>query len=118
MFAEVRTLLAGLDPLGNDLNTTAAGAFHQRLQEFQNEYRNDRWGRVRIVRHWQLLLVEKGLAIATSHDPHPSEGYKLAADYCQNYDPTYGNSLNGPSATKITEIVRWMFTHEALEEAE
>ncbi len=46
----------------------------------------------------------------------PTEGYKLAADFCQNYDPRHGNSLNGPSRTKIMEIVRFMFTLEALEE--
>lgn len=27
----------------------------------------------------------------------------LAADYCQNYDPSYGTSLNGPCRTKLLE---------------
>ena len=115
LFAESRSLLAGLDRLGDDLDRPAARALYDRLRMFQSEYRNDRWGQIRIVHHWQLVLVEKGLAIALSGAPHPSEGYKLAADYCQNYDPKYGNSLNGPSSTKVLEIVRWMFTHEALE---
>jgi hypothetical protein len=44
------------------------------------------------------------------------EGYKLAADFCQHYDSRYGNSLNGPSRTKIMEIVRFMFNYEAIEE--
>lgn len=116
LFMEARKLLSDLDRLGTDLDAAAARMLHARLQEFQNEYRNDRWGATRIIHSWQLLLVEKGLSIALSRTPQPSEGYKLAADYCQNYDPRYGNSLNGPSATKIMEMVRWMFTHEALEE--
>ena len=61
------------------------------------------------------MLVEKAMEITLARDSSPAAGYKLAADYCQNYDPKYGNTLNGPSRTKILEIVRWMFTHEALE---
>jgi hypothetical protein len=45
----------------------------------------------------------------------PAAGYKLAADYCQHYAPRHGNGLNGPSRTKIKEIVRFLFTYEALE---
>ncbi len=41
----------------------------------------------------------------------------MTAAYCQHYDPHYGNSLNGPSRTKVLEIVRFMFTAEALDES-
>jgi len=34
----------------------------------------------------------------------------LAADYCQNYDPSYG-----PSRTKLLEMVRFMFAVKAHE---
>jgi hypothetical protein len=33
----------------------------------------------------------------------------------KNYDSRYGNGLNGPSRTKILEIVRFMFTIEGRE---
>jgi hypothetical protein len=62
--------------------------------------------------------VEKGLALFLGDADTPSDGYKLAADYCAHYDPRYGNSLNGPSRTKVMEIVRFMFTVEAREEIE
>lgn len=62
------------------------------------------------------MLVEHALAIHLWHTNSPADGYKLAADYCQNYDPRYGNGLNGPSRTKIEEIVRFMFTIEAVED--
>jgi len=39
---------------------------------------------------------------------------QLAADYCQHYDARYGNGLIGPSRTKIQELVRFLFTIEAL----
>jgi hypothetical protein len=66
--------------------------------------------------NWNLMLVEQGLSIYLWHLDSSAHGYKLAADYCQHYDPRYGNGLNGPSRTKIAEIVRFMFTIEALED--
>lgn len=94
---------------------TAAIRLHGRARDFQNEFQNQQWGPVRIIHCWPLLLVEQGLALYLSPAPSPSEGYKLAADFCQHHDVRYGNSLNGPSRTKITEIVQFMFNLEALE---
>ena len=62
-----------------------------------------------------LLLVEEALAICIWYPDSPVHGYKLAADYCQNYDPRYGTSLNGPSRTKLLEMVRFIFAVEAHE---
>ena len=115
-FREAKTLLAGPDKVHPEIDPQAARVLHDRLRDFQNEYRDDRWGRIRIVHHWNLVLVEYGLAIYLGHSDSPTRGYKLASDYCQNYDPRYGNGLNGPSRTKIGEIVRFMFTLEALED--
>jgi DNA-binding MarR family transcriptional regulator len=42
-------------------------------------------------------------------------GYRLAPVKRQNFDSRYGNGLNGPSRKKIEEIVRFLFTVEALE---
>jgi hypothetical protein len=89
---------------------------YARLREFQNEYERQRWGLVRIIRQWNLLLVEEALAIALGYTNTPAAGYKLAADYCRHYDSRYGDGLNGPSQTKILEIVRFMFTRESLED--
>ena len=116
LFREARTLLTGLDRLHPKTDRQTAEALHDRLRNFQNEYENQRWGPVRIVHNWNLMLVERGLAIYLWHLDSPTHGYKLAAGYCQNYDPRYGNGLNGPSRTKIEEIIRFMFTIEALEE--
>ena len=73
---------------------------------------------MRIIPCWPLLLVEKGLALYIRRADAPADGYKLAADFCQHYDPRYGNSLCGPSRTKVMEIVRFMFTLEATEDSE
>lgn len=116
-FDEAQRLLAGVNPVRQALNRGAAENLHDRLRDFQSEYQNQQWGPVRIVRHWDLMLVEQGLAIWLWHAKSPARGYKLAADYCQHYDSRFGNGLNGPSATKIEEIVRFMDAMERLEGA-
>ena len=113
---QAKALLAGADKGRPKLNRRAAESLHHRLRSFQDEYRKQRWGPVRIVHNWNLMLVERGLAIYLWHTDSPVEGYRLAADYCQNYDSRYGNGLNGPSRTRIEEIARFVFTVEALEE--
>jgi len=70
---------------------------HTKIEEAQNEYKNQQWGPVRIIHCWPLLLAEQGLAIHLWHTNSPSHGYKLAADWAQHFDPRYGNGLNGPS---------------------
>jgi len=116
LFNAARVLLAGRDKIAPKPNRTAAKNLHDRLRDFQNEYRNQQWGPVRIVHHWNLMLVEQGLALYLWHRDSPPHGYQLAADYCQHHDSRYGNGLNGPSRTKLIEIVRFMFSVEALED--
>lgn len=116
LFSEARALLDGLGQVYPTLQAKAAADLHQRLREFQNEFNFQQWGAVRIINNWNLLLVEQALAIWLWHHDSPSHGYKLAADYCQHYDSRYGNGLNGPSRTKLEEMVRFMFRIEALED--
>ena len=89
---------------------------HTRARAAQNEFKNQAWGPVRVIHCWPLLLVEKGIAIYLWHAESPAEGYKLAADWAQNYDSRHGNGLNGPSRGKLNELVRFMFAVEVLED--
>jgi hypothetical protein len=116
LFREARTLLRGWDKLHPKLDRRTAQTLHNRLRDFQDEHQKQRWGSVRIIYNWNLMLVEHALANYLWHMDSPADGYKLAVDFCQNYDSRYGNGLNGPSRTKILEIVRFMFTIEALED--
>ena len=116
LFRQARVLLANVDVVRPELDRQAAETLHDRLRRFQIEYENQRWGPVRIIRNWNLMLVEQALAIWLWYGDSPAQGYKLAADYCQHYDSHYGNGLNGPSRTKIQEIVRFMFRVEAQED--
>jgi len=116
LFRDARTLLRGLDKVRPKPNRQTALRLRDRLRAFQNDYQKQRWGRVRVIHNWNLLLVEKGLAIYLRHADSPTHGYQLAADYCRHYDPFYGDGLSGPSRTKILEIVRFMFVVEAFED--
>ncbi len=57
------------------------------------------------------------MALHTGLNTHPSDGYKLVADWTQNYDTRLGTGLNGPGRGKLDELVRLMFAVEALEDA-
>jgi hypothetical protein len=119
LFREAAALLSAVDDLQPALSASQredAQAIHGRLQAFQNEYRDYRWGLIRTINNWNLFLVEKAVALLLYPPAAPTAGYTLAADYCQHYDPHFGNGLNGPSQEKIMEIVRWMFKVEALED--
>ena len=115
LFREARHLLAEVDVYAPTIPLIEAGKLHSRLKEFQNEYKNSSWGKVRLIYNQNLFFVEEGLRIYLWHTDSPSEGYRLAAIYCEHYDPRYGNGLNGPSYTKIHDIVRFMCTLETLE---
>jgi hypothetical protein len=115
LFKEARALLDGLNKSRPRLDRKAAENLHDRLREFQNEHQRQKWVSVRIVHNWNLLLVEEALAICIWYPNSPVHGYTLASDYFRNYDPQYGNSLNGSSRTKLLELVQFMFTLEALE---
>jgi hypothetical protein len=73
-------------------------------------------GPARIIHNRDSMLVEQALAVYLWHPDSPAHGYKLAEDYCQHYDSHCGNGVNVPSRTKIEEIVRFMYTLEAMQE--
>ena len=115
LLREARTLLADMDVFAPNIPRKAATRLHVSLQAFQNEHRNIPWGVVRIIRDHNLFLIECGLHIYLGHGDTPTEGYRLAVNYCENYDPRYGNSLNGPSRRRIEEIIDFIDHVEARE---
>jgi hypothetical protein len=116
LLLEARTLLADVDVFVPRIPCVAATKLHACLRAFQNEHRKSAWGSLRIIRDQNLFLVECGLHIYLGNRATPSEGYRLAADYCEHYDPRYGNGLNGPSSKRIREIIGFIVAVEAREE--
>lgn len=115
LFLETRQLLAEVDVYAPNIPRVEAEKLHRRLRAFQNEYKSSSWGQVRLIYNQHLFWVEEGLRIYLWHTDSPSQGYRLAASYCEHYDPRYGNGLNGPSHTRILDIVRFMRSLEAVE---
>jgi hypothetical protein len=113
LIREARTLLADVDVFAPNIPRKAATGLHASLQAFQNEHRDIRWGAVRIIRDHNLFLIECGLHIYLRHGDAPTEGYRLAANYCENYDPRYGDCLNGPSRRRLEEIIDFIRHFEA-----
>jgi len=118
LFQRAWILLKGTSILCPEVSHETAEKLHSRLHAFQNEHRKLLWGTARIIKNHRLFLIEEGLRIYLWHSDLPQEGYRLAANYCKHYDPSYGDSLDGESYTKIHEIIRFMFTIEALEDIE
>src|SRR4030042_4983963 len=116
LFRKARILLKGTNTFCPEVSQEIAKKLHGHLHAFQNEHKKLRWGTARIIKNRHLFLIEEVLRIYLWHLNLPQEGYRLAANYCEHYDPSYGNCLNGPSYTKIHKIVRFMFTIEALED--
>lgn len=116
---ETRRLLgsaATRESLFQRLDSEKAENLHARARTFHNEFERQQWGPVRIIHCWPILLVEEGLALHLGIARHPADGYKLASDWAKNYDARYGNGLHGPSRGKLEELVRFMFSVEALED--
>ena len=90
----------------------------RKLGTFQKDHKRTRWAVVRIIKNWNLFLVEQGLQIYLDSPNDAAAGYKLASDYCRHYDPRYGSTLNSGSTHKLKEIISFMFAVEAREELE
>jgi hypothetical protein len=110
-------LLADVDVFAPKIPRAPATKLYERLRAFQNEYRSLQWGSLRIIHDHNLFLVECGLHIYLGRGDTPTEGYRLAANYCEHYDSRYGNCLNGPSRRRIGEIVDFIHGVEDREEA-
>ena len=116
LFELTRRLLADVDSFRPVLDCEVAQSLYFRLNAYQKECKSIAWGAVRLIKNWNLMLIEEGLGIYLRNGATPSNGYKLAADYCQNYDPHYGTSLNGPSRAKVEEILQFIMAMEAMED--
>lgn len=115
LFKEARKLLARPALINPRINRPAAENLLGRLMAFQNDFQRQEWGPIRMIFNWNLLMIEEGLDIYLWRSHYPSESYKLAADYCGNYDCHYGRNLNGPSVGRIKEIIDFINAIEALE---
>jgi hypothetical protein len=72
---------------------------------------------VRLIHDMNLFFVESGLRLYMGNGVSSVEGYRLAANYCEHYDPRYGTGLNGLSVNRIKEIIGFILAIEGHEKA-
>jgi len=118
LFNLSRELLNGIDVGKPLIDKRKARGLCSKLRAFQNDHKRTRWAVIRIIKNWNLYLVEQGLQIYLGSANDAAAGYKLASDYCRHYDPRYGSTLNSGSTHKLKEIISFMFAVEAREELE
>jgi len=112
---ETHALLGTAELPIEQIDRAAVMDLHRRARVIHSDYVKHHWGPVRVIHCWPLLLVEEGLALYIGSASLPTDGYKLAADWAQNYDPKYGNGLNGPSQDKLHELMRYIVSVEAMD---
>jgi len=91
----------------------ATEALYRRSRALEDQLERQAWGPVRVIRNWDLLLVEQGLALYLGHCDSPTDGYRLAVDDCAHYDSRYGTDLNGPSRGRLEALLAYVTAVDA-----
>jgi len=118
LFRLSRELLNGVDVVKPSVDKRKARGLCRKLHDFQKDQKSTRWAVIRIIKNWNLFLVEQGLQIYLDSATDVAAAYKLGSDYCRHYDPRYGSNLNSGSKHKLKEVISFMFAVEAREELE
>jgi DNA-binding MarR family transcriptional regulator len=84
--------------------------FLWQMREEQNEYQRIKWGSVRIVTDWNLLLFEYAMQCLLG--PEAETGYwayQTARHYAERYDSRYGTGLI-PESVPLVQVIAdfWM----------
>jgi len=77
----------------------------------QSKVEHQRWGDVRIVECWDLLIVETAMECILRPWSSAVIGYQLARKYAEKFDSRYGSGLNRKSAPMMEEIVEFWGRH-------
>lgn len=78
------------------------------LKAIQNKHRNASWGVVvRIIEHWDLLIIENALECVLARGDFGYFAYHLAKDYTEGYEARYGTGLIPSSVPKLENIVNF-----------
>jgi hypothetical protein len=116
LLRQAHALLADLGPPGSRPDWSATETLYRLARAFQDEVKRQAWGSVRVIRDWDLLLMEQGLALYLGHSDSPTDGYRLAVDECAHYDPRYGKDLNGLSQDRLEALMAFVTAVKAAEE--
>jgi hypothetical protein len=74
------------------------------MRREQNEYQNIPFGAVRLVRDWDLLLIEEAVQCILRPDGAPYWAYQIARDYAERSSSRYAHGLTPDSAPLVQDI--------------
>jgi hypothetical protein len=77
----------------------------RQMREQQDEYQNIKWGAVRLIDDWELLLFEYAVRCLLN-PPHEAGywAYQTARHYAERYDSRYGTGLIPATAPLMQDI--------------
>lgn len=75
-----------------------------RMWQEQHEYKNIPFGAMRLVRDWDLLLMEYAVQCILHPDESPYWGYQTASHYAERSSSRYPNGLTPESAPLVQDI--------------
>ena len=91
--------------------TKAKESYLRRLlllaRDAQNAYEHHRWGVVRIIDCWDLLVLETAMECVLHPWASADLGFQLARQYAEQYDPRFGMGLVPDSAPMMEEIANF-----------
>ena len=76
-----------------------------RMQAEQNEHRSIPFGTVRLIRDWELLIVEKAARCLLSPSESGHWAYQIARDYAERCHGSHGTGLIPESAPLLEDIL-------------
>jgi hypothetical protein len=95
-----------------------ANRLYDNLRDFQNKSKGHGWNRVRVIGNMDLFRIELALEIILHYPEESAVAYKLAAKFCERYNPKYGNALTKESLNAIGVIAWFMREMENVEREE
>jgi hypothetical protein len=88
------------------------------MRQQQNEYQNIKWGAVRLINDWELLLFEHALnCLVTPARQAPYWAYQTARHYAERYNPSEGTGLISSSVPLVQDIVDFWLEEFGLDPA-
>jgi hypothetical protein len=76
-------------------------------RDTQSTYEHHRWGVVRIIDCWDLLIMETATECVLHPWASAELGFQLARQYAEQYDPRFGMGLVPDSAPMMEEIANF-----------
>lgn len=84
---------------------------HAEAKQAQSRYEHQRWGAVRIIECWDLLIVETAMECVLEPWASSVLGYQVARKYAEKYDSRYPSGLVPKSAPMMEEITEFWGRH-------